>query len=74
MLDVILVLALNEAAFVDEDKYIIAKDEVAAEEWLILVYKVWIPLDIGELVSLKTILTLVVDGAILPDIAIFDEE
>ena len=53
------------------------EDELTANEGLILVDKVWIPLDIvdiGALVSLNTTLTVVVDGAILPDMAIFDDE
>ena len=84
VLDVIVVLALEDGALLelgeeqqcteDEDKYIIDDDEPIAGEELTLVEAIWVPLDVGELLSLMTVLTVVVDGAMLLDMAILEEE
>ena len=58
----------------DEDEYIIDDDEPIAGEELTLVEAIWVPLDVRELLSLITVLTVVVDGAMLLDMAILEEE
>ena len=58
----------------DDDEYIIDDDDLTAEEELRVVEAIWVPLDIGELLSLNTVLTVVVDGAMLLDMAILGEE
>ena len=35
---------------------------------------IWVSLDVGELLSLNTVLTVVVDGAMLLEMAILEEE
>ena len=44
------------------------------EDELTLVEAIWVPLDVGELLSLNTVLMVVVDGAILLDMVILEEE
>ena len=78
------VLALEDVALLelgeeqqyieDEDEYTIDDDELIAEEGLTLVEAIWVPLDVGELLLLNTVLTVVVDGAMLLDMAILEEE
>ena len=58
----------------DEDEYTIDDDELIAEEGLTLVEAIWVPLDVDELLLLNTVLTVVVDGAMLLDMAILEEE
>ena len=58
----------------DEDEYTICDDELIAGEELTLVETIWVPLDVGELLSLNNVLTVVVNGAILLDMAILEEE
>ena len=58
----------------DDDEYIIDDDDLTAEEELRVVEAIWVPLDVGELLSLNTVLTVVVDGAMLLDMAILGEE
>ena len=78
------VLALEDVALLelgeeqqyieDEDEYTIDDDELIAEEGLTLVEAIWVPLDVGQLLLLNTVLTVVVDGAMLLDMAILEEE
>ena len=58
----------------DDDEYIIDDDDLTAEEELRVVEAIWVPLDVGELLSLNTVLKVVVDGAMLLDMAILEEE
>ena len=58
----------------DDDEYIIDDDDLTAEEELRVVETIWVPLDVGELLSLNTVLKVVVDGAMLLDMAILEEE
>ena len=84
VLDVTVVLTLKDVALLelgeeqqyieDEDEYTIADDELIAWEELRLVEAIWVPLDVGELLSLYTVLTVVVDSAMLLDMAILEEE
>ena len=84
VLDVTVVLTLKDVALLelgeeqqyieDEDEYTIADDELTAWEELRLVEAIWVPLDVGELLSLYTVLTVVVDGAMLLDMAMLEEE
>ena len=57
----------------DEEEYTIADDELTAWEELTLIEAIWVPLDVGELLSLYTVLTVVVDGAMLLDMAMLEE-
>ena len=84
VLDVIVVLALDDVPLLelgdeeqyieDEDEYTIGDDELIAGEELILVEAIWVPLDVGEPLSLNTVLTVVVDGAMLLEMPILEEE
>ena len=58
----------------DDDEYIIDDDDLTAEEELRVVEAIWVPLDVGELLSLNTVLKVVVDGVMLLDMAILEEE
>ena len=58
----------------NEEEYTIADDELTAWEELRLVEAIWVPLDVGELLSLYTVLTVVVDGAMLLDMTMLEEK